>query len=125
MLETFQQAVDKINRVQNILEKFQHVMDKIKRVQKMLGKFKHAMDKLNRVHKMLGQVSAGSGHNKQSPGGARQAKAGYRESRVGPEPHPGFPRQVGPRHNQPTIPQWQWNRIYLGDPFRPRNIVYW
>ena len=37
---------------------------------------------------------------------------------------PGFPRQVGPRHNQPIVPLWQWNRIYPGDPFRPINVKF-
>ena len=55
-----------------------------------------------------------------------QAPAGCRQSRLGPKPPPGFPRQVGVRHNQPTVPLWKWNGIYPGYPFRPRNVkVYW
>ena len=66
----------------------------------------------------------GCGQDKQDPGGARQAPAGCRQSRVGSEPPPGFPRQVGPRHNQPIVPLWQWNRIYPGGLFRPRNVQF-
>ena len=50
------------------------------------------------------EVPAGHGQDKQDPGGARQAPVGHRQSRVGPEPSPGFPRQVQPRHNQPVVP---------------------
>ena len=70
------------------------------------------------------EVPAGCGQDKQDPGGARQAPAGHRQSRVGPEPPPGFPRHFGARHNQPIVPLWQWNRIYQGDPFKPRNIKF-
>ena len=69
-------------------------------------------------------VPTGCGQDKQEPGGARQALAGCRKSGLGSEPSPGFPRQVGPRHNQPIVPLWQWNRIYPGDLFRPRNVKF-
>ena len=70
------------------------------------------------------EVKAGCGQDKWDPGGVRQAPAGCRQSRVGPEPPLGFLRQVGARHNQPSVHLWQWNRIYPGDPFRPRNIKF-
>ena len=70
------------------------------------------------------QGPEGHRQDKQGPGGARQTPAGCRQSRVGAKPLPGFLRQVEARHNQPIVPLWQWNRIYPGDPFRPRNIKF-
>ena len=70
------------------------------------------------------EVPGGHGEDKQDPRGARQTPAGCRQSRLGPQPLPGFPRQVGARHNQPVVPLWQCNRIYPGDPFRPRNVKF-
>ena len=70
------------------------------------------------------EVSIGCGQDKQDPGGARQALAGHWQSRLGPDPSPGFPRHIGPRHNQPIVLLWQWNRIYLGDPFWPRYLKF-
>ena len=70
------------------------------------------------------EVPGGSGEDKQDPRGARQAPAGCRQSRLGPQPPPGFSRQVGARHNQPIVHLWQWNRIYPGNPFRPRNVKF-
>ena len=70
------------------------------------------------------EVQGGSGEDKQDPRGTRQTPAGCRQSRLGPQPPPGFPRQVGARHNQPIVPLWQWNRTYPGDPFRPGNVKF-
>ena len=70
------------------------------------------------------EVPGGCGEDKQDPRGARQAPAGHRQSRLGPQPPSGFPRQVGARHNHPIVPLWQWNRIYPGDAFRPRNVKF-
>ena len=70
------------------------------------------------------EVPGGHGEDNQNPRGARQAPAGCRQSRLGPQPPPGFPKQDGARHNQPIVPLWQWNRIYPGDPFRPRNVKF-
>ena len=50
------------------------------------------------------EVPGGCGEDKQDPRGASQALAGCRQSRLGPQPPPGFPRQVGARHNQPIAP---------------------
>ena len=69
-------------------------------------------------------IPGGCEQDEQEPGGARQDPAGCGQSRSGSEPLSGFPRQVGPRHNQPIVPLWQWNRIYPGDPFRPRNVKF-
>ena len=38
----------------------------------------------------VGQVPAGHAPDKQDPGGPRQATAAHMQSRVGPEPPPGF-----------------------------------
>ena len=70
------------------------------------------------------EVPGGCGEDKQDSGGVRQAPAGCRQRRLGYQPPQGFLRQVGARHNQPIVHLWQWNRIYAGDPFRPRNVKF-
>ena len=107
-----------------MLDKFQQVIDKIKQGTEDVTQGPAGLRQDKQGAEDVRQVPAGCRQDKQDPRSARQAAAGCRQSRVGLEPPQGFLRQVGPRHNQPIVLLWQWNRIYPGDPFRPRNVKF-
>ena len=58
------------------------------------------------------EVLAGHRQDKQGAEDVREVPAGQRhsQSRVGLDPFPGFPKQVGARYNQPIVPLWQWKK---------------
>ena len=73
----------------------------------MEEKFQQVINKIKQGTEDVREVPQGHGQDKWDSGGARQPPAGHRQSRLGPEPPPGFPRQVRPRHNQLIVPLWQ------------------